>query len=243
MSKEFDKYQTIGPDYHYRQIDKRSFRNYNASLDARYQKLLGYVEKIAGDRKLKLLDVGSGDGVILYLLRKSLPDLELHGVDEVETALAVAREKVPNAKIVRASAYKLPYSDETFDIVTSSDVIEHLDKPETMLEEIKRVAKRGASIIVGTPIRRTKNPADPHHVDEFFPEDFLEMMSRYFKECTLSESHNLIPTLLYNAPTRSFINYRYLINFLSLFFNYNPFFAERRNKSEMFAYMHIICRK
>src|SRR3989344_3907328 len=162
MSKEFDKYQTIGPDYHYRQIDKRSFRNYNASLDARYQKLLGYVEKIAGDRKLKLLDVGSGDGVILYLLRKSLPDLELHGVDEVETALAVAREKVSVAKIVQASAYKLPYSDETFDIVTSSDVIEHLDKPETILEEIKRVAKRGASIIVGRPVRRTKNPADPH---------------------------------------------------------------------------------
>ena len=242
MSKEFDKYETIGPDYHYRQIDKRFFRNFNAFLDARFLKLVEHVEKIAGDKKLKLLDVGSGDGVILYLVKKSLPKLELHGVDEVETALAVARGKVPDAKIVQASAYKLPYPDETFDIVISSDVIEHLDKPEIMLGEIKRVAKRGASIIVGTPIRRTKNPIDPQHVDEFFPEDLLKMMSRYFKECTLSESHNLIPTLLYNAPTRSFINYRYLINFLSLFFNYNPFFAERRNKSEMFAYMYIVCK-
>lgn len=242
MDKEFDKYRTIGPDYHYRQIDKRSIRNYNASVDARIQKLVENIERIAKDKKLKLLDVGCGDGVALNLLQK-MPNLDLYGIDSSEEALTVAREKNPHAKLTHGNVSHLDYPDETFDIVISSDVIEHIIDSNKMLEEIKRVAKPNAVIIIGTPIRRTRPPIDPHHVEEFFKEDFVALMSHHFKDCVLHESHNLVITLLYNAPTTSFLNFKYFVNLLSLILNYNPFLAERDNASQMFAYMYVICRK
>lgn len=244
MKKEFDKYKKIAPDYHYRQISRSSFRNYNAAVDARFRKLVECVEKIVTDtdKELKVLDVGCGDGVAINLLTR-FRVLDLYGIDDSEQALAVARAKNPSAQFIQGDVCHLEYADNTFDLVISSDVIEHVENPHKMLEEIKRVAKPEANIIIGTPIRRTQNPIDHHHVQEFFKEDFLNLISNYFQDSVLRESHNLIPTLLYNAPTKSFLNFRYLINLLSLVFRYNPFLAERRDISQMFAYMYVICKK
>ncbi len=241
--KNFDKYSTIAPDYHYRQIDKKAFRRYNASLDTRFQRLVKNVEKEAGDRTLKLLDVGCGDGVALYLISKRCPNIELHGVEPDNMALEMAKKHLPNAVLNNSNSNSLSFRDNFFDMVISSDVIEHVDDPDRMLSEIKRVSKENAIVIVGTPIRRTKHPIDPHHVQEFFTEDFMELMSKRFRDCKLHESHNLIPTILYNAPTKSFLNFKYLINLLSLLFGYSPFNSERKNLTQMFTYMYVICRK
>ncbi len=243
MSKEFDKYQTIGPDYHYRQIDRGSLRDYNAAVDARFQKLVDNVGIETGERVLKLLDVGCGDGAALYLLSRKSLQLELYGVDSAEDALEVARERVPEGKFLAGLAEKLPFENGFFDIAISSDVIEHVDNAGRMLAEIKRVTKDGATIIIGTPIRHSKFPLDHNHVQEWFVEDFKNLLEPHFKDIGVHESHNLIPTLLYSKPTRSVFNFKYLINLLSLIFGYNPFLAERQNKMQMFAYMYAICRK
>ncbi len=198
---------------------------------------------MARDHKLKLLDVGCGDGVALYLLQQALPELELYGVDPSEEALEVARKKIRGVKVEKSTSDSLPFEDDFFDIVISSDVIEHVDNPELMLSEMKRVAKAGATLIIGTPIKHSKVPLDHNHVQEFFTEDFLTMISRYFREVKLHESHNLATTLLYNAPTHSFFNFKYLINLLSLGLNWNPFRAERENRVQMFAYQYVICKK
>lgn len=241
--KNFDKYSTRGPDYHYRQIDRKSLRNYSAPVHARFETLVEKVRKIAEKKSLKILDVGCGDGVALYLLSRKLQDIELYGIDPVPKALETAKGKVPKAHFSHGTSDLIPFRDQTFDIIISSDVIEHVDDSNKMLSEVKRVAKEGATVIVGTPIRHSKFPIDHNHVQEFFAEDFLEMMRKYFKDCELHESHNLATTLLYNNPTRSFINFKYLVNLLSLIFKWNPFKAERRNKVQMFAYMYVICKK
>jgi len=239
--KNFSKYDSIGSDYHYRQIDKTRFRDFNASVDARFGKLVERVRSLVAGRDLKLLDVGCGDGVALYLLR-DIPNLRLFGTDSSEKALRTAKEKVPDGEFEMSDTSSLPYKDESFDVVISSDVIEHVEDPEKMLTEIKRVAKKEAYIIVGTPIRREKLPIDPQHEQEFFKEDFSDMMSKFFSNIELHESHNLVPTLLYNAPTKNFINWRYAINLASIL-GFNPFLSERKNGTQMFAYMYVICKK
>lgn len=241
--KEFDKYTTRSADYHYDQIDRGSIKKYNAQVAARFETLVENVDRIASNRTLKLLDVGCGDGVALYLLSKSSPHLELYGVEPVKEALEVAKRKIPKAYIEEGRADKLPFEDNFFDIIISSDVIEHVADPDKMLEEIRRVAKDGAKIIVGTPIKHSKTPLDHNHVQEFFAEDFQILMSQHFRDTELHESHNLAPVLLYNQPTHSFLNFRYLINFLDLTLRYNPFKKERVNKIQMFAYMYVVCQK
>lgn len=235
----FDKYRTRGADYHYRQIDRKSFKNFSAPVEARFETLVDQITKAAEDKKLKLLDVGSGDGVALYLLSKRLPDAELYGIDPALEALEVARKSISRANFTQGEAHELPFENDFFDIVISSDVIEHVESPAKMLEEIKRVAKDDATIVIGTPVKHSKYPFDPNHVEEFFAEDFRDMMEKYFRKVELHESHGLALTLLYNAPTR----FKYLVNLLAVVTGYNPFKAERKNKLQMFAYMYVVCRK
>jgi ubiquinone/menaquinone biosynthesis C-methylase UbiE len=245
MDKQFDKYHTQGPDYHFRQI-RPSLRDYNASVDARFNKLIENVlslAKVAKSDSIKILDVGCGDGVALYLISQKLPQARLYGIDPEALALKIAKEKIPQGEFLQGKADELPFEDNFFDMVISSDVIEHVNNPDDMLLEIKRVAKQGADIIVGTPIKHSKIPLDHNHVQEWFVEDFLALVEKYFVETNLHESHNLIPYLLYSFPPRSFLNFKYLINLLSLIFGYNPFMKERVNRMQMFAYMYITCKK
>ena len=240
---EFDKYSTRSADYHYDQLNRSSLKRYNAQVAARFEALVENVDRIARDKKLKLLDVGCGDGVALSLLSKSSPNLELYGVEPAREALEVARKKTPHADVREGGADKLPFEDNYFDIVTSSDVIEHVENPDKMLGEVSRVAKAGAHVIIGTPIKHSKTPLDHNHAQEFFAEDFRDLMAKYFREVELHETHDLGYVLLYNQPTHSFLNFRYLMNFLDLTLRWNPFEKERRNKVEMFAYMYAIARK
>ena len=240
--KDFDKYRTISPDYHYRRLDPSSLRDFSAPMRARFDDLMNKVASATRGTG-KLLDVGCGDGVALFLLRKRFPKLELFGIDPMSEAITIAKEKVPNAHLEQGTADKLPFESDFFDLVISSDVIEHVSDADLMLREMKRVAQPEAAIIIGTPIKLTKNPLDHNHAQEFFPEDFMSMVARHFREPKLFESHHLGYMLFYNAPTRSFFNFKYLINLLFWIFGWNPFRRGRQNKIELFAYQTVVCKK
>lgn len=53
--------------------------------------------------------------------------------------------------LVRGNISKLPFPDNTFDIITSNMVFEHLENPEEQLKEIFRVLSRGGKLIFHTP--------------------------------------------------------------------------------------------
>jgi 2-polyprenyl-3-methyl-5-hydroxy-6-metoxy-1,4-benzoquinol methylase len=77
------------------------------------------------------------------------------GLDASPQSLEAARERVPKAEFVLASAYELPFPDETFDVVTCFDVLEHLPKGKelTMLREMRRVLRGDGLIALSTPNR------------------------------------------------------------------------------------------
>ena len=52
---------------------------------------------------------------------------------------------------VRASAFALPFRDETFDCVVSSQVIEHIPRDQVLFDEMWRVLRPGGMLIIGTP--------------------------------------------------------------------------------------------
>ncbi len=93
-----------------------------------------------------VLDLGSGDGLLLSLLKKK--GIYGKGLDISENGLAKAREKGLDVAVFDFSN-KLPFADNTFDTVTMLDLLEHLYDPEFLLKEACRVSKK--SIIVGVP--------------------------------------------------------------------------------------------
>jgi len=95
-----------------------------------------------------LLDVGCGTGFLIDLLVKRRA-AKYCGVDLSDEMIRVAKGKaISGAEFTVGSADKLPYPDETFDIVTCSQSFHHYPYPEKAMREAKRALKPGGLYIL-----------------------------------------------------------------------------------------------
>jgi len=95
------------------------------------------------------LDAGCGDGRYLAALEVELP-ARLAGVDISERILETARERVPRADLRQANLESLPFEDDEFDLVLSSQVIEHVVDRTAALRELARVLRPGGALVLST---------------------------------------------------------------------------------------------
>ncbi len=101
---------------------------------------------IAGTPNFRILDVGCGTGANLEMLAQFG---EAEGVDVSDDALEFCRLK--GLKAQKGLAEELPYADETFELTTALDVVEHLDNDIAGLKEMFRVTKRGGYSLIFVP--------------------------------------------------------------------------------------------
>src|SRR5215210_1041354 len=112
--------------------------------------LSSFVKEICSavkDHRPKILDVGCGTGANLVMLGEFG---EAHGIDISQDALSFCRERGLN-NVRHGAAEELPYDDETFDLVTALDVVEHLDDDAAGLKEFRRVLKEDGRILLFVP--------------------------------------------------------------------------------------------
>jgi 2-polyprenyl-3-methyl-5-hydroxy-6-metoxy-1,4-benzoquinol methylase len=124
---------------------------YYEQLDAKrqFQSVLGFIKEnsLSG----KLLDVGCAMG--LFLKEAGAYFDELHGCDISQYALSKAWEKVSEAKYkVVDLDNSLPYPDESFDLVTGLDVLEHTRHFAENFGRLASKVKPGGYLIVSMPI-------------------------------------------------------------------------------------------
>ncbi|MDQ3087291.1 MAG: class I SAM-dependent methyltransferase, partial [Acidobacteriota bacterium] len=94
----------------------------------------------------KILDVGCGTGGNLEMLANFGA---AEGVDISDDALEFCRSKGLTAH--KGLAEKLPFADESFDVVTALDVVEHLDDDIAGLKEMNRVLKKAGKTLIFVP--------------------------------------------------------------------------------------------
>ena len=88
-----------------------------------------------------ILDIGTGTGEIVKKLKETHQNSNIIGLDVSFNMLKKAKEKVKNCFFIKASAYSLPFKNNSLDAVLSSLVFRHLDN-EKALEEFDRVLKK-----------------------------------------------------------------------------------------------------
>jgi len=93
----------------------------------------------------RLLDVGCGTGH--HLARYRQRGFEVVGVDGSAEMLELARAANPGVPLQRADLQTLPFSDATFDVVLSLEVLRYLPEPALALREMARVLRPGGVVV------------------------------------------------------------------------------------------------
>jgi demethylmenaquinone methyltransferase/2-methoxy-6-polyprenyl-1,4-benzoquinol methylase len=103
----------------------------------------------------KLLDIATGTGTSLKKLVNQ--GIDLTGLDLSENMLEIARTKYPGVQFVEGSVLKMPFPDNSFDIVTCSFSFRNFGETDVAIGEIFRVLKPGGCFILAdfsTPTNR-----------------------------------------------------------------------------------------
>jgi ubiquinone/menaquinone biosynthesis C-methylase UbiE len=114
------------------------------------------VSMIGGLPPARTLDVACGTG----LLTRHLPG-ELVAVDQSDSMVAVAAERMPGVRVVQGDAVPLPFGDGEFERVFTSHFYGHLlpGERERFVEEARRV---GSQLVVVDSARREGVPPEEH---------------------------------------------------------------------------------
>jgi SAM-dependent methyltransferase len=113
-----------------------------------------------GLRPGRLLDIGSGSGDFLLEMRNA--GWEVEGLDTSPAACEVARTR--GLDTFRGQLFDVPFPDQSFDLITMWDVLEHVHDPMAHLECICRLLKPTGRFVVTLP--------NPESLDLMVFEDF-----------------------------------------------------------------------
>jgi ubiquinone/menaquinone biosynthesis C-methylase UbiE len=135
----------------------------------------------------RALDIGCGAGYGVAEL--ALAARQAVGIDLACEAIAYAQahyRKSTNAAFIQASATALPFANESFDLITAFEVIEHLIDWRGLLEEAKRVLSATGLLLISTPNKhyyaesRAEHGPNPFHVHEFDFAEFQAALREFF---------------------------------------------------------------
>lgn len=114
----------LGVDVHQRVVHRRRIRRLAALLAA------------DAPRSASLLDVGAGDGRLALALQQNRPDISITCLDIVARPAAVM-------PIQAFDGTHIPLDNAAVDYVMFVDVLHHIEDPQPLLKEARRVARHG----------------------------------------------------------------------------------------------------
>jgi 2-polyprenyl-3-methyl-5-hydroxy-6-metoxy-1,4-benzoquinol methylase len=145
----------------------------------------------------RVCEVGCGKGFWSYIGAQKGCFAELDDCDIFEDLqVEEIRPYVRRINYENITSNDLPYEDNSFDLVFSMDVIEHVEDDQKFLTEKLRICKPGGSIIIGTPnyYRLTnflmKCAGQLHYPRTMGFDSYGEVI--HLREYSLGQIHNLL---------------------------------------------------
>jgi SAM-dependent methyltransferase len=139
----------------------------------RVRRVLGALRGLAPQT---LVDIGSGRGTFLWPLVDGLPEVTVTAIDRaphrVEAIECVRRGGIDRVRGAVMDVTRLALPDDSTDVVTVLEVLEHLERPELAAAEVVRVARR--AVIASVPSKEDDNP---EHI-QLFDKDSMTKLFR-----------------------------------------------------------------
>lgn len=184
-----------------------------------------------------ILDVGCGSGQLVRFFNKK--GLKAIGIDPIDEAVKMARKINQPRTILKAPAGKLPFKDNSFDLITGISMVEHLKPLEAkqFLKESMRILKPNGTIFLITPnfnsplrlLLKEKwfGYSDPTHISFFTPQSLSNLLRKQgfsnikfrFKSARNIKFDWQLPSIVrpLPQPAKDFINYLMISSYLSTF--------------------------
>lgn len=139
----------------------------------------------------RIIDAACGEGYgAAHLLASGAAAIT--GVDVDQPTIATARQRYPGVSFTVADVRQLPFEEGSFDLAVSFETLEHVERPEDAVAELRRVLEPEGTLIASSPnIRRHRGHSD-YHVREFTPDEFEALLAPHFDSVTLLEQDDWI---------------------------------------------------
>jgi 2-polyprenyl-3-methyl-5-hydroxy-6-metoxy-1,4-benzoquinol methylase len=135
---------------------------------------------VSGD----VLEVGCGEGRGIGEVIGNANSFT--AVDKIESVIHLLQKKYPAGKFISMNIPPLgELKSNTYDVVLSFQVIEHIQNDKLFLEEIYRVLKPGGIALITTPNRKMSLSRNPWHVREYLPMELKALSEKIFKDVTM----------------------------------------------------------
>ena len=158
--------------------------------------------------QIKILDIGCAKGFFLSLCDQE--GWQTFGVDISSYALSFTPHYTKaNLLKLDVSRERFPFADNFFEAVVFFDVIEHLDKDEFFLNEIRRVLKDKGTFMLVTPDGKSRWDKDITHINIYQKKDLISRLERFGFEVLYTEEERGYSVRI--IPLRRFK----LLNFLN----------------------------
>lgn len=126
-----------------------------------------------------VLEVGCGEGRGIELLIKKTKSFT--AIDKIEEAIDKLRQKFPEGRFIAGSLPPLSaFHDNSYDVIISFQVIEHIQDDRLFLKEIHRILKPGGTALITTPNRKMSLSRNPWHIREYLPEELKQLAQIFF---------------------------------------------------------------
>ena len=146
----------------------------------RAKKIFSFLPK---ENKQKVLDAGCGYGI--YSLTFQEKGFQVTAIDHDKKRVDELKKQT-DLHVEKADITNLPFQDNYFDVISCSEVIEHIKDDEQALSELSRVLKKRGILITTTPSLTDKNKLDYKKWDHERPGYSKEMIYN------LADANNLI---------------------------------------------------
>ncbi len=173
----------------YEEIFRDTKNWYKGRSNYASKKLIDFAVSHAGDT---VLDAGCATGEYIEILGQLGYDCT--GVDVNSEYVNIAKQKGLDVQVMDAKYLKFP--DKSFDTVLLFEVLEHVDNPEDVLKEVRRVARKNVLISVPncTQLHRLRTVGltynhmlDTDHVNFFTKSDMESLLSQQFLQYHVHE--------------------------------------------------------
>lgn len=109
------------------------------------------VSKVVTPVKGAVLDIGCHSGNFTQVILAKVGSQQIYGVDISKIAIDLIQKRIPQGNFYNTDASVLPFKNNFFEAVFCLEMLEHVDDPAAVLNEAKRVMKKGAYGVILVP--------------------------------------------------------------------------------------------